>query len=223
MRSRESAAFLSALFLGLNFLPQAARAADIEAVVKDTEGLPLKDAVVYAVLSSGKPPSVKPQENVTISQVDKQFVPYLTVIPVDTAVSFPNKDTIRHHVYSFSPAKKFDIPLYEGTPPNPVVFNKAGPVTLGCNIHDWMISYVFVLETPYYAKTEGEGKARLAGLPPGDYKVLVWHPRIDKASPVTAHTLMLANEETAAAEFVLQLKPEWRPQRGSKSSRSGYR
>ncbi len=73
-------------------------------------------------------------------------------------VQFPNKDNIRHHVYSFSAARKFELPLYSGTPAQPVLFDKVGVVKLGCNIHDWMIGYIYVTETPYFGKSNAEGR-----------------------------------------------------------------
>ena len=90
-----------------------------------------------------------------IDQRDKQFIPYVTALQVGTSVWFANTDKIRHHVYSFSPAKKFELPLYAGVPAEPVVFDQPGFVTLGCNIHDWMIAYVAVLTTPYFAGRHG--------------------------------------------------------------------
>src|SRR4029078_980973 len=125
----------------------------LEVIVKDDKGGPGSDAVVYAVGAA----SAAPKKHAVVDQRDKQFVPYVTAIQVGTAVSFPNSDNIRHHVYSFSPAKKFELPLYvyylppakkcerplySGVPAQPVVFDKVGFVTLGCNIHDWMVAYV---------------------------------------------------------------------------------
>ena len=113
----------------------------------------------YALSSSA---DAKPARVQTIiDQRDKQFIPYVTALQVGTSVWFANTDKIRHHVYSFSPAKKFELPLYAGVPAEPVVFDRPGFVTLGCNIHDWMIAYVAVLTTPYFAVTHAEGRARL--------------------------------------------------------------
>jgi hypothetical protein len=95
---------------------------------------------------------------------------------VGTAVTFPNRDSVRHQVYSFSPAKRFELPLYTGVP-QAVTFDKPGVVILGCNIHDWMIGYVYVSESPYFAKTDAHGKAVLTDLPPRAYVLRVWHPQ----------------------------------------------
>jgi hypothetical protein len=92
-------------------------------------------------------------------------------------VSFPNFDTVRHHVYSFSATKTFDIKLYAGTPANPVVFDKPGVATLGCNIHDRMSAHIVVVDTPLFASSDAAGAARF-DLPAGDHVLLFWHARL---------------------------------------------
>src|SRR5947209_19464034 len=133
--SRLSVTLLSMLALAV---APIARSASIQAQVKDAAGKPLADAVIYAIPGANleSKPAKAP---VAVEQVDREFVPYVTVIQVGTSVTFPNRDPILHHVYSFSPAKQFEIKLYTGKSPTEIVFDKAGVVTLGCNIHDWMI------------------------------------------------------------------------------------
>src|SRR6476619_8209552 len=150
-------------------------AGSLEVMVKDEKGGPVCDAVVYASGGATGSPSKK---RTVIDQRDKQFIPYVTALQVGTSVLFPNSDNVRHHVYSFSPAKRFELPLYAGIPAEPVLFDKEGFVTLGCNIHDWMIAYVAVLTTPYFQVTGKEGQARLSNLPPGQYTVEVWQPSL---------------------------------------------
>jgi len=142
-----------------------AQNAQISARVTDAQGKPVADAVVVAVPSDGnvKLPARPPQD--VVDQVDKEFVPKVQAILVGTAVTFPNRDSVRHQVYSFSPARRFELPLYTGVP-QAVTFDKPGVVVLGCNIHDWMVGYIYVSESPYFAKTNAEGKAVLADLPP---------------------------------------------------------
>lgn len=153
-----------------------ARAADAAALVVDEQGAPVADAAVYWLPLNGKAPRGSLSGN--IAQQSKTFIPYVSVVQVGTAVSFPNQDTVRHHVYSFSAAKVFDLKLYSGTPAQPVVFDKPGLVALGCNIHDWMLAYVLVVETPWFAVSGDNGMAQVKNLPPGDYRVTVWHPRM---------------------------------------------
>src|SRR5437773_4164485 len=147
-------------------------AGSLEVMVRDEKGGPVSDAVVYASGGATGSPSKKPT---VIDQRDKQFVPYVTAVQAGTPVLFPNSDNIRHHVYSFSPPKKFELPLYSGVPAEPVVFDRVGFVTLGCNIHDWMIAYVAVLPTPFFQVTGNDGRAVLKDLPPGHHTLETWH------------------------------------------------
>lgn len=150
--------------------------------LSNTQGEPLLDAVAYA-LPIQKSPLKPPTAETPIDQVNKEFTPRVSVIQTGTSVQFPNKDNIRHHVYSFSPAKTFDLKLYSGTPSKPVQFDQPGLVVLGCNIHDWMLAYVLVVETPYFGKAGADGTVKLDGLPPGDYELKAWHPNLEGAQP----------------------------------------
>jgi plastocyanin len=154
--------------------PAQAPSGPVEATVSDEKGKPIEDAVV-SLIPLGSAPAAPSPASAIMDQHDKEFVPYVLPIFVGTRVTFPNRDNIRHHVYSFSSAKKFELPLYIGTPAAPVAFDKPGVVALGCNIHDWMLAYIYVLTTPYFAKTGADGKARVEGLDPGAYEARVWH------------------------------------------------
>ena len=145
----------------------------------------------------------------------------LDTVVVGTAVTFPNRDNIRHHVYSFSPAKRFELPLYSGTPAAPVVFDKPGAVVLGCNIHDWMLGYVYVLPTPYFARTGEDGKGRIGDVPAGAYEARVWHPRLRAEPEKTATPVTIAAGETGQVAFAVALKPDRRPRRPSYESPQG--
>ncbi|HEV8419412.1 MAG TPA: hypothetical protein VGQ43_11805 [Candidatus Udaeobacter sp.] len=193
-------------------------AGSLEVIVKDDKGGPGSDAVAYAVGAA----SAAPKKHAVVDQRDKQFVPYVTAIQVGTAVSFPNSDNIRHHVYSFSPAKKFELPLYSGVPAQPVVFDKVGFVTLGCNIHDWMIAYVAVLPTPYFQVTRQDGRALLKDLPPGQYTVQVWHPGL-KGQPEAFAQRVDVGGGTKSLQFTLPLKHDVRAKRAPGLTTGGYR
>jgi plastocyanin len=112
-----------------------------------------------------------------MDQVDRAFAPDLLVIPVGSTVAFPNSDSVSHQIYSFSPAKRFQLPLYRGKPYPPVVFDQPGLVTLGCNIHDEMLAYVLVTDAPLYGPTDKKGSWS-AEAPGGAYRISIWHPRI---------------------------------------------
>jgi hypothetical protein len=113
---------------------------------------------------------------VRIDQVNKEFVPLVTVVRTNTEINFPNSDNFRHSIYSFSQPKIFTTKLYSGKQAPPVLFNKPGLVVLGCNIHDMMAAWVVVVDTPYFTKTAASGTGLLKGLEPGDYRVSVWYP-----------------------------------------------
>lgn len=139
-------------------------------------GEPVTQVAVYA--TSQQLPGQAKAKTVVIDQIDKEFVNRVTVVQTGTPVLFPNHDNIRHHVYSFSEAKSFELPLYEGMPDKPVVFDRPGLVTLGCNIHDWMTAYVYVVDSPYFAMTDQQGLAQI-NVPAGhDYVVGAWHPQL---------------------------------------------
>jgi plastocyanin len=183
-------------------------AATLEARVADPSGRPVADAVVYAVSPTAR--SEARGRKAAVEQIDREFVPYVSVIQTGTTVTFPNRDAILHHVYSFSPAKTFEIKLYSGKSPTEVLFDKPGVITLGCNIHDWMIGYILVVSTPYFAKTDANGIATLRDLPAGSYDVRVWHPQ--QAIPLEPRNIGV--DATAQAAFMLEVlprKPKYKP------------
>jgi len=198
------------------------RAGSLTVAVTDTKGAPVPDAVVYAEPVGGAKPSRQPRSSV-IDQQNQQFVPYVSAIEAGTAVRFPNKDNIRHHVYSFSPAKKFELPLYAGIPAEPVVFDKAGVVTLGCNIHDWMLAYVAVLGTPHFQITRSDGRATLGNLSAGSYKVEAWQPRMKASPDKLAQTVEVGGADSKEVGFVLDLKPDFRSKKAPSLNPEGYR
>lgn len=153
------------------------QAGPVQVTVLDHSGQVAADAVVF-LESPAAQAAAKPLKQVEISQQNKTFVPAVSVVTTGTAVHFPNRDTVRHHVYSFSPVKVFEIKLYVGTPASPVVFDKPGIAVLGCNIHDHMLAWTVVVQTPWFAKTGSNGVAQLPQVPPGAYRLRVWHPAL---------------------------------------------
>ncbi|QJD68183.1 methylamine utilization protein [Xanthomonas campestris pv. badrii] len=176
MRWIKQAGAVSALALCGVMAPVAAT--PVSVTVTDANGV-LVDAVVSLELA--RPAAATAGKTVEMDQVNSQFVPAVLAIRAGTAVRFPNNDQIRHQVYSFSPAKRFELPLFQGTTAAPVRFDQAGLVTVGCNIHDWMLGYIVVLDTPYFGKTGSDGRVQLDA-PAGAYTLRVWHPRIKGAA-----------------------------------------
>ena len=173
---------------GLLLLGTPLHAASLQAELVDSQGQPLANAVLS--LRGGVAPAVAPAAAV-MDQRSQQFAPNVLAVRSGTSVSFPNSDNIRHHVYSFSLAKRFELRLYQGTPSEPVLFDKPGVVVLGCNIHDWMVGYVYVTDDPWFAVSDAQGKLNLEQLPAGTYTVSLWHPQAPDMSPQAAGQLQL--------------------------------
>jgi plastocyanin len=186
-----------ALVLSLAALATAAHAAVVSVSVANEAGQPLADAVVMLEPASGKLP-VRPLPQVDIAQAKRQFNPQITVITVGTAVNLPNFDTVRHHVYSFSPIKTFELKLYAGVPSTPIVFDKPGVAVLGCNIHDRMAAWVVVVDTPHYARTSASGEVRLEGVAAGHYRLRAWHAGVPESRQPAPQALVLAGADLQA-------------------------
>jgi plastocyanin len=164
----------------------AANAAALSVQVNDRGGKPLPQAVVALEPLAGKVP-VKPLDGIEIGQIKRQFVPQVLAVTLGTPVVFSNFDTVRHHVYSFSAAKTFELKLYSGVPNKPIVFDKPGISIVGCNIHDQMAAWIVVLDTSLHAVSGDNGRARIDGLAPGSYRLRAWHPglSLDAEWPAT--------------------------------------
>ncbi|EPR4991962.1 methylamine utilization protein [Vibrio navarrensis] len=166
----------------LCFAVGATHAAEIRVEVQSATGEPLENAVVF-LKSERLNNQLKPLSNIEMAQMHRAFVPGVLVITQGTAVDFPNRDTVRHHVYSFSPAKTFELKLYIDKPEQPVIFDQAGVVELGCNIHDNMLAWILVSETPVYAHTNKQGEAIFRDQMPENYEIDVWHASLPYGSP----------------------------------------
>ncbi len=207
-----SASLLAGLAAGLLSEISAQQPNAVAFTVLDTAGTPLAQAIVWAVPMSGQSLPAPADMKAEVRQRDALFIPAVTPVRVGTAVSFPNLDTVRHNVYSFSPAKTFSLSLYLGTPDQPVVFDKPGEVVIGCNIHDRMLAYVLALDTPYFAKTGANGQVAIAGLVPGDYELHAWYP--DQREPPASRRISIGPQERLAHQFVADLSPPWQTPRG---------
>jgi plastocyanin len=162
--------------IALFMLCKSCFANNVEISVYGPDQQALANAVVY--LLAKDPVLVKTEINMAImDQVDTQFSPHILAVQKQSMVRFPNSDSIKHHVYSFSSAKVFELQLYKDLQAEPLLFSKTGAVELGCNVHDWMLGYIYVVDTPYFAKTNANGVALLT-VPNGKYEVNTWHPRI---------------------------------------------
>jgi plastocyanin len=176
-----------------------AQAAELSVQVLDQAGNPLSNAVVY--LETSVKSAVKSTTEANVDQKNKQFSPIVSVVQVGTSVNFPNKDSVRHHVYSFSPAKTFELKLYSGVPAKPVVFDKPGTVILGCNIHDNMLAYIHIVDTPYFGKTDVNGMVKLTDLPTGQHTLKAWHYATVKENFVSEQKVTVKSNDTVSIKL----------------------
>lgn len=163
------------LLLGIS---AAINAQPLTVQVVDQQGNPFQGAVVELQ----HPDIIRTTElpQAAMDQINKQFAPYLLAIEQGTPVVFPNSDSIKHHVFSFSAAKRFQLKLYKDRRPEPLIFDKPGVVALGCNIHDWMVGYIYVAQSKLYLQSDQQGYAQF-DVPQRDYQLRVWHPRFKGA------------------------------------------
>jgi plastocyanin len=202
-RHNHSCTWLVALAMIVSARLHAAAPA-IAGSVSGTDGAPVTDAVVFVQTPAPEPDSSRPMQ--VVDQVNKTFVPGLLPIVVGTAVRFPNHDQIHHHVYSFSPTKTFELPLYKGEAAPPVVFDKVGAVTIGCNIHDWMSGIILVLPSRHFAVTDSSGHFALDDLPAGTYTLVAWHA-LSKLKPDATAQSVQVGAEAVNVTFKLPLAP----------------
>jgi plastocyanin len=202
-----SAAIVAAALLCAFLRAAPAAAASLAITAQLPDGRPLADAVITVQPVGKKVPPPAPIKAV-MDQMNRMFSPEVIVIPVGSTVSFPNSDSVSHQIYSFSPAKRFQLQLYRGKPYSPVLFDRTGVVILGCNIHDWMIGYIDVTDAPFYGTTDAQGTWS-AELPAGRYEITVWHPRMREQTPALVRDLSVDAKDRAT--LTLQLTKPLRP------------
>jgi len=159
--------------------------------VFDVNNTPVKDAVIILTPTFAIPAQEKSAQLAEMNQVNKQFEPHVLVVESGTDIIFPNADNLFHHVYSFSPTKSFELKLYKEFTSEPLRFDQPGIVDIGCNIHDWMLGFIFVTDSPFYTKTTAEGNSTISSLPKGTYNVSFWHPLAPQATPFESDSLTL--------------------------------
>lgn len=208
------------LLAGLFVLPclHAAEAAFTFALT-DARGRPVADAVVSLhPLDQAVPPAVEPAPEITIAQRDSEFVPLVVAVRTGARVRFPNEDKIQHQVYSLSAAKRFEVPLHGGDTAPAITLDQPGVIAVGCNIHDWMRSFVVVLDTPWFAVSGRDGVARISA-PAGRYRREIWHFRL--AAPLV--TEITLTDGAAATEAVsLTLRRDRHPARREPGADATY-
>lgn len=182
-----------------------ADAGDLTVSVRDAAGRPVRDAVVTVRPDAGVPGGpIRFPWPLRIAQRDVQFQPYVLIAPVGATVSFPNLDRVRHHVYSFSRGNRFEIELFGQDQTRTHAFAATGTAALGCNIHDQMLAYVRVVDTPWAGKTDATGDVTIAAIPAGPARLVVWHPRLNVRGNESAYTLTVGagpGRQTMTGDF----------------------
>ena len=197
----------------------AGAAADVTVRIRDAAKQPVGDAVVTLTSVDGKTPPVAAGAPVEVVQKDQEFTPYVTVITAGTAVVFPNRDSVEHTIYSRTGPKHFQFPLYAIGKSESLTFDKPGVVVIGCDIHDWMLAYVVVVDTPWHVSTNDKGEGALTALTPGKYRLEVWHPQL-KSRHVSE--IYLADGPNAAEVAVTLAKHSPKRKRGPRGVGGGY-
>jgi plastocyanin len=200
------------LALALQAYGARAGAARLDLRLLGVDGTGIAGTVVVVRSTNPNKPPAAPTKGV-MDQMNREFVPHVLIVPVGSRVTFPNSDTVSHQVYSFSPAKKFQFPLYRGSPNPPVDFDRVGVVTIGCNIHDQMRAYVFVVDGQYYGRTDGNGAWSVPDVEPGEYTVQAWHPLAREMRPIIEQQIRVTdtpagNTQTLRLATPLRLRAE---------------
>ncbi len=193
---------LSALFM----LDAAAFAGSLTLV--DSDGKPVMDAVLSLIPQAAQTlPAPKPG---VINQLDENFVPKVSVVQTGAEILFKNDDRTRHHIYSYSPAKQFETQVLPKTADVKVTFDKPGTIALGCNIHDRMLAYLVVVDTPYFGKSNNDGVVDFQSPPDGTYKAVIWHARLKSPNSELSQEVKLVGGQIQNFAPNLSLKPERR-------------
>lgn len=214
---RDFGGYTAIAALLLSFLPGLATADASRAIrVLDKGSKPVPEAVVYLAGDGASAPVGG--EPVIVDQIDKVFVPEITVIQAGTEVEFPNSDMVSHHVYSFAQPNEFELPLYKGGTRPAVRFDHPGVVVLGCNIHDSMVGYIVVVDTPNYSITDENGYADLQGLSAAHGQTIqIWSPRLDISRPLNATELPATSGGERVFRLEKKLRGEPKPYNGALS------
>lgn len=163
----------------------------------DQGGQPVPNAVV-AVMTVESGIDYWTDRAYVMDQKDFQFTPRVLVIPEGAQVSFPNSDDSRHHVYSFSETRNFEIQLYAGNQAEPIEFPRSGIVAVGCNIHDKMSAHIYVTSADWAAVTDETGSLRLPPLPESRIgELTIWHADMSAVVTVPLSEVQLNDDSWA--------------------------
>ena len=180
------------------------QAAQLNVRVVDASGRAVRDAVVTLYPSGAAARAPRGGGHFVVSQQNIQFHPFLTIVPVGADVSFPNFDNTKHHVYSFSPAKRFELKLFAKDQSRTVHFDKPGVIALGCNIHDQMSAFIVVTDSAWTARTNAQGMAAFGDAPNAPARLTVWHPYLRAPGGMLQQAISPGQR---SAIFTVRLRP----------------
>ena len=190
---------ISSIFCSI-LLCSSAVALELTLHLNEKKNLPLDGTIVELV---GHDLVSAPQNDHVINQINKDFDPPISIVPKGSTILLLNEDSFKHHIYSLSKGNQFDIPLFSKPSQKEVLLNNHGIVKMGCNIHDWMISYIYVNESDL-VKEVSKSPVTFSGLSAGEYQVRVWNPRFRNTKLIIRHDLILADDQPN--EITLDLK-----------------
>jgi plastocyanin len=192
------------------FLSSSVSAGSLVGTATNKENGPMSD-VVFALkpLSKGiVVPNTSP-ETISVTQDNLQFKPYVSVIRLGSSAQFPNKDRVEHHIKSFSSVKPFEIAVHKpGDSPKPIVFDKEGAVIIYCILHDWMRTFIYVADTPWFSQTAELGAARIENIPAGDYELTAWHPDLGQFKPPLTQKITVPVTGSVTTNFKFEFMPK---------------
>lgn len=198
----------------LALLTPAWACAALTVSVSGVQGQPVPGVVVTATRLDAPAAPLREKRSAIMDQLNRTFVPQVLVVAAGTSVDFPNSDSVSHQVYSFSPPKRFQLPLYKGEAHPPVLFDRPGLVVLGCNIHDSMVGYIYVADTPWFGRTDAQGRVQFADLPAGRFRLRLWSPMVADETGSLDRDVVIAEQPVTVAirlRHALRSAPEPRP------------
>ena len=185
-----------------------ALAADLSVLVLSQKSQPVADSYIELYSASLPPP---PPQKAIIDQVNKEFVPLSSAVSVGSIVTFPNSDNIHHQIYSFSKIQSFDLPLYESSHTQEITFTKGGIVQMGCNIHDWMLSFLYVYESPFFAQSNAQGLVTFTDVPPGEYELRIWSPLLKNNQKIITQNITITDNQQITQTIKVRKKIRRKP------------
>jgi len=162
------------------------------------------DGLVIELVGAGTAPAARGEFE--INQLDKEFIPLLTIAGVGSSLSFTNQDELKHHIYSVSQANKFDLPLHNGRSEKIIQLSKPGVIKLGCNIHDWMLAYVYVAESDHVKIMDNSGVVTFDDLPAGAYQIKIWSPRLRNTKKPVIQAVTLSEGQAQTTSIKIKLR-----------------